>query len=211
MPGVARVNRLAEILKQAHFQVEVSTELAAAALLANRWHGAGRLRALVGVGGDGTAAALVNRTPPGLPITMLPAGNENLLARYLRLGEGPEACCRSITAGRLVRLDAARAGDRIFLLMASCGFDADVVHRLHRRRRGHIRSSSYVQPILDSIRNYKYPEFQITSTRTPPGRPAPAPATCRDGSSRSTCPITAAAWRFTAGRRLGRAAGRLHL
>ncbi|MGA2619472.1 MAG: diacylglycerol kinase family protein [Thermoguttaceae bacterium] len=175
-----RVNRLVELLEQRDFQVQVSTELAEAALAANRWHGEGRLRALVGVGGDGTAAALVNRTVAGLPITMLPAGNENLLARYLRLDEDPEACCRSIAAGRVIRLDAARAGDRIFLLMASCGFDADVVHRLHRRRRGHIRTSSYVRPILDSIRGYKYPELQITcDADDPPAGPRQTPLAAR--------------------------------
>jgi diacylglycerol kinase family enzyme len=45
--------------------------------------------------------------------------------------------------------------------MAGCGFDADVVERLHRERRGHIHHWSYVKPILDSIRTYAYPRLQV--------------------------------------------------
>jgi diacylglycerol kinase (ATP) len=156
-----RVDRLIQLLNAQGFQVDVLTDLCQVASQANRWQAAGHLRALVGVGGDGTAAELVNRTVPGVPLTMLPTGNENLLARYLRLGHTPEACCQAITAGATMRLDAAKAGDRIFLLMLGCGFDADVVHRLHSRRTGHVRSLTYIKPILAAVRNYEYPELRI--------------------------------------------------
>ena len=155
------VDHLVQLLQNNGMQVDVFTELDAVACEANRWHAEGRLRALVGVGGDGTAAELVNRTQEGVPITMLPAGNENLLARHLGLGSDPEACCRTIAAGNVVHMDAGLANKRLFLLMASCGFDAEVVHRLHRERVGHIRSWSYGKPIIESIRSYDYPELRI--------------------------------------------------
>ena len=116
----------------------VLTDLDEVAAGRTGWHAEGRLRALVGVGGDGTAAELVNRTAPGVPMAILPAGNENLLARYLGLATRPEGCCRTIVGGHVVRLDAGRAAGRIFLLMAGCGFDAEVVRRVHGRRHGHI-------------------------------------------------------------------------
>ncbi|MGA2063512.1 MAG: diacylglycerol kinase family protein [Thermoguttaceae bacterium] len=159
--ALSRADRLADLAGQRGFHVEVHADLGQAASLANQWHTAGRLRALVGVGGDGTAAELVNRTAAGVPLTILPAGNENLLARYLGLSETPEGCCQTLAEAKVVRLDAARAGQRVFLVMASCGLDADVVHRLHARRTGHVRSRSYFKPILDSIRSYQYPEFEI--------------------------------------------------
>ena len=156
-----RVDRSVVLLRERGVSAEVFTDLAQVALEADRQHQAGRLRALVGVGGDGTAAELVNRTRPGVPLTMLPAGNENLLARHLGLGNTPEALCRTIADGGLIRLDAGSAAGRIFLLMASCGFDAEVVRRLHARRTGHVRSLTYVKPIWETIRSYQYPEIRV--------------------------------------------------
>jgi diacylglycerol kinase (ATP) len=156
-----RVEQLVELLRHHGFHVEPLSDLQEVADRANGWHAEGCLRALVGVGGDGTAAELVNRTTPGVPITMLPSGNENLLARYLGLGRSPEACCETITAGTVMRLDAGKANDRLFLLMAGCGFDADVVWRVHESRQGRVTRASYLKPIVDSIRSYEYPELRI--------------------------------------------------
>lgn len=153
--------RLAELLQQQGLHAELETDLDRITEAARQYHAQGQLRALVGVGGDGTAAELVNRTPPGLPITLFPAGNQNLLAGYLRLGSTAEAVCRTIVDGALVRLDAGKANDRVFLLMAGCGFDADVVRRVHARRKGRVSNRTYFKPILESIRSYEYPEFRV--------------------------------------------------
>lgn len=122
---------------------------------------AGTLRAVVAAGGDGTLSLIANRTPPGTPLAVLPLGTENLLAKYLGATADPQQLCRTIAAGCLVDLDAGLAGERLFTLMAGCGFDADVVRRLHRRRTGHIHHLSYAKPILDSIRKYEYPELRV--------------------------------------------------
>jgi diacylglycerol kinase family enzyme len=122
---------------------------------------AGTLRAVVAAGGDGTLSLIANRTPPGTPLAILPLGTENLLAKYLGATADPQQLCRTIASGCLVELDAGLAGDRLFTLMAGCGFDADVVRRLHRRRTGHIHHLSYAKPILDSIRKYEYPELRV--------------------------------------------------
>lgn len=157
-----RVERLARLLGERGFSAEIHTDLAEAAARAEYWHGVSRLRALVGVGGDGTAAELVNRTSPDVPIAMLPAGTENLLSRHFRLSDRPETLCQMIVDGTVVRIDAGRASGRIFLLMASCGFDAAVVHAVHRGRHGHISKWSYAKPILDSLRRYHFPEIRVT-------------------------------------------------
>jgi diacylglycerol kinase (ATP) len=157
-----QVRRLVDLLGRQGFRPEVLTDLAEVGARANQWQSEGRLRALVGVGGDGTAAELVNRTQPGVPITMLQAGTENLLARHLDMGRSPEDVCQTVKTGRLLTLDAGRAADRVFLLMVSCGFDADVVHRLHRHRSGHIRGYlAYLRPILQSVRHYGFPEIRV--------------------------------------------------
>jgi diacylglycerol kinase family enzyme len=113
---------------------------------------------------------VANRTPERTPLAVLPLGTENLLAKYLEIGADPQQLSRVIAAGWCVPLDAGQAGNRLFTLMAGCGFDADVVRRLHRRRTGHIHHLSYAKPILDSIRKYQYPELRVHYA------PAAAPA-----------------------------------
>jgi diacylglycerol kinase family enzyme len=153
--------RLAELLRKRNFHTELFTDLAEATLQANRWHAEGRLRALVGAGGDGTAAELVNQTAEGVPITLLPAGNSNLLARYFHLSRDPETLCRTLAEGVAAKLDAGLANGRVFLLMAGCGFDAEVVRRVHARRTGRVSHCTYVRPIAEAVWSYEFPELRV--------------------------------------------------
>jgi diacylglycerol kinase (ATP) len=152
---------LARHLSEKGLQAEVLTcvdELVAAAQ-DHLTHG--RLRAVVAAGGDGTVSLLTNRLPAGVPIAVMPMGTENLLAKYLAVSADPQLVARAVLEGHYLRFDAGQAGDRLFLLMAGCGFDADVVRRVHQQRRGHIQHWSYAKPILDAIRNYEYPPLQV--------------------------------------------------
>jgi diacylglycerol kinase family enzyme len=160
--GRAAVDQLVELLQADGFQADVLTEIDAAAEATASLLADGKLRAVVAAGGDGTAGLVVNRTPPGTPVAVLPLGTENLLSKHFEVPADPDGVFHVIQQGASARFDAGRVGDRLFLLMAGCGFDADVVRRLHEQRRGHIHHLSYVKPILDSIRNYPYPELRIT-------------------------------------------------
>ena len=178
-PSRPLVDQLAERLTHCGMQVETLTDLKLLANATDDPVGDG-IRAVVAAGGDGTVSAVVNATHPDTPITVLPAGTENLLAKYLHVDPSPVELSQAIIHGATVRLDAGEAGGRVFLLMAGCGFDADVVRRLHAERRGHIRHLSYIKPILQSVRSYEYPELRISceaaAVRTPAsgsGRNAP--------------------------------------
>lgn len=132
---------------------------------------AGTLRAVVAAGGDGTARLVAEKTVAGTPLTILPLGTENLLAQHLELSTDAQALAMRIAAGLTVPLDAGQANGRLFTLMVGCGFDADVVRRLHHERRGHIHHLSYVKPIVDAIRNYDYPPLRV-HYRTATGKSA---------------------------------------
>ena len=157
-----QVERLSKLLAERNFRVEMSSDLSQIAELSSRWHEAGQLRAVVAAGGDGTAAQVLNHTVPGVPLALFPLGTENLLAKHYRLENRAEQVCETIAAGHVRQLDAGSANGRLFLLMVSCGFDADVVSRLHDRRGGHISRWDYAKPILDSIRSYDYPEVKVS-------------------------------------------------
>lgn len=154
------------------------TDLVQVAQKANSLTAHGKLRALVGVGGDGTAAELVNRTTPDTPITLLPAGTANLLAKQFRIPFDSVGMANMIEQGHIVRLDAGRATssekERLFLVMFSAGIDADIVRQVHRRREekykqnhksgAHISYCSYITPIFRSIASYRYPLVEIESS-----------------------------------------------
>lgn len=117
---------------------------------------------IVAVGGDGTVRNVAERFP-GIPIAILPSGTENLLARYCGIPRCGRRVAEMIAAGATRRLDVGSVGTRRFILMASCGIDADVVHQTHACRNGHIRRWNYFQPLLSSLRNYQYPELRVTA------------------------------------------------
>jgi diacylglycerol kinase (ATP) len=155
------VVELARQLAAGGFKPAMLPEIDAVAAEAERLQKTGELRAVVAAGGDGTIRLVAERTPPGTPLLVLPLGTENLLARHLELNADPVQLTRIISDGLTVRLDAGRANQRLFTLVTGCGFDAEVVRRLHRDRRGHIHHLSYAKPILDAIRKYDYPELRV--------------------------------------------------
>lgn len=168
-----RAEKLRALLTARGYRADLLTNLDEVEEKADALFRSGELRALVGVGGDGTAAELVRRTPPGAPIALLPAGTANLLAKEFRLPFDPARAAAVIDAGRTVTLDAAAADGRLFLIMLTAGIDAEIVSQVHRNReekyksgsgdRGHIGYRSYFGPTLRSIRRYPYPAIRVES------------------------------------------------
>ena len=118
------------------------------------------VRCVVAAGGDGTLLEVLNRAP-GLPVALLPLGTENLVARYCGVTRCAGTLADIVATGRLREIDVARANGRTFCLMASAGFDAAVVHRVHRRRRGHITRLSYGLPIVQLLHDYRFPMIDV--------------------------------------------------
>jgi YegS/Rv2252/BmrU family lipid kinase len=118
------------------------------------------LRCVVAAGGDGTLQEVLNRAP-GVPVAVLPLGTENLVARYCGVARCPRTLAEIIATGRPREIDVARANGRTFCLMASAGFDAAVVHAVHRRRRGHITRLSYGLPIIQLMKDYRFPPIDV--------------------------------------------------
>lgn len=169
----ALVATAVEMLTAQGLQVQVFSNLEETSALASELHARGELRAVMGAGGDGTMSVLANRMPPEIPLAVLPIGTENLLAKYLQMKD-LEQVVPALVRGAVVQLDVGRLRsavhpsrpdspimERIFLLMVSAGFDAQVIHRLHSDRQGNITQLSYGKPILNTIRTYEYPELRL--------------------------------------------------
>jgi diacylglycerol kinase (ATP) len=155
------IEKLERSLSAKGFEVLVQTDPDALQKDTERLKQAESLQAVVAAGGDGTISLLVNLLPPGIPIAILPLGTENLLAKYLNLSADPKKLAEAIDRGATLSLDAGSANGKIFLIMASCGFDAEVVRKLHASRSGHIRHWSYFRPIYNSIWDYHYARLRL--------------------------------------------------
>lgn len=164
--GRQRVERLARRLERLGFGVMIAwTPEDREALVVRSASDAG-CRCLVAAGGDGTVAALVNERP-SRPITVLPAGTENLFARHFGMTGRPEDVAETIACGRVATIDVGQTDGRRFALMAGIGFDADVVTRHHAARLGHAgamrttRRAAYVEPVLRASLGYRFPALHI--------------------------------------------------
>jgi diacylglycerol kinase (ATP) len=133
------------------------------------------IRAVLALGGDGTAACVRRHVPLQIPLLPVPMGTENLLAKYLGQSAESSDVIETLQNGVEIGLDLGRANGRPFLLMLSAGFDAEVVRRLDENRTGNITRASYLKPTLQALRSYTYPELRLYC-----GRFESAPAiTCR--------------------------------
>lgn len=122
-------------------------------------------RCVVAAGGDGTLLEVVNRAQ-GAPVSLLPLGNENLVAKYCGLRKSGKQLAQTIVEGRIFQTDLASANGRLFSVMAGVGLDAEVVHRVHARRRGHINKLHYVVPTFQALSYYGYPKLTVEIPET---------------------------------------------
>ncbi|MBB6428871.1 diacylglycerol/lipid kinase family protein [Algisphaera agarilytica] len=138
------------------------------------------LRCVVAAGGDGSVADVLNDMQTagclGLPFATLPAGNENLFAQEFKFTGKPEDIADAIVRGDTVPVDLARAADpeqpdepgRLFTLMTSAGFDADVVHRVDRWRNAtadtslkRVNRMSYAPRVVSAMLGYRFPPVTL--------------------------------------------------
>ena len=161
-PRAPQVLRLADRLAEDGWNAVPVDDLTRTHALAAQLRAEGRLRGVIAAGGDGTLAAVANCTPIGTPLVVYPLGTENLVARYFGYRRRPNAVADLLRTGQEIAIDAGMAGDRLFVLMISAGFDAEVVRRVAEARVGHIRRWTYAKPLLAAMRTYKYPELRIS-------------------------------------------------
>lgn len=157
------VAEIKSVLESGGFDVHMTTDLAALHELAVAGQTSGKLRAVLAIGGDGTASVVRNHVPLEVPLLNVPMGTENLLGRYLGQLATPEAVLQTVEDGVVISLDLGKAGDKVFLLMISAGFDAEVIRTLHENRRGNIRRTAYFLPTLRTITGYTYPPMRLYS------------------------------------------------
>jgi YegS/Rv2252/BmrU family lipid kinase len=100
---------------------------------------------VVAVGGDGT----MNEVADGLAgsatrLVLVPHGTGNVFASEFSLPDSVEGCLDLLSSGKTISVRMAKANERHFVLLASAGFDAEVVERMHHRQKNLLGIAAYV-------------------------------------------------------------------
>jgi len=137
----------------------------------------GEVSLLVVVGGDGTVraaagAAIRTRTP----LYHVPFGTANLFAREFGMDRHARTLHRAIDRFNVRWVDTAEADGEGFVLMASVGYDAEVVHDLAAHRGRSISYLSYAGPLLRQLRRWQPATMSLAVDDRPLGR-TPTPGT----------------------------------
>lgn len=170
-PNRKHVDRLMAALKSHHLEPILVWEPAERMRTLSDPNLAHWCRCIVSAGGDGSLADVVNELArygqlTAAPLATLPLGNENLFARQFGFTRDIDKLVAAIARGNAQALDLGAAGDRLFTVMFSAGFDAEVVHRMARWRAGprglrRVNRLSYLPRIITAVRCYPYPRVTI--------------------------------------------------
>lgn len=118
--------------------------------------------ALVVVGGDGAvrlAAEPAKRN--STPIYHFPYGTENLFSRNFAMDQEHETLLKAVERNQPRMIDMGNANGQSFLLMASIGYDANVVHDLSQHRGSSISHMTYLMPMARQFLTWKPPRLRV--------------------------------------------------
>jgi len=122
---------------------------------------------IVAAGGDGTINAVANgMVANGVaeaprPLALVPLGTANVLAREIGLPRRPEALAELIAAGAAGPIWPGRVGDRLFLTMASSGFDAATVAVVNPRLKRYLGRAAFAWAIAVCLWRYRPSELCV--------------------------------------------------
>jgi len=160
--GLASAHALRARLENAGFPTELFTDIDAMALRSRQLHEQGSLRTVVAAGGDGTASLVLSIIPQEVPLMLYPLGSENLLAKYFGIDLSLDQAVAMAVQLCTSPMDLFTANGKLMLLMASIGFDAEVVRLVHNHRKSHVSRWSYRWSILSAMWSYSWPRFRIS-------------------------------------------------
>jgi diacylglycerol kinase (ATP) len=101
--------------------------------------------AVVAVGGDGTMSEVADGLAGSATrLAFVPHGTGNVFAREFSLPGSVEGCLDLLSTGKTISVRMAKANDRRFVLLASAGFDAEVVERMNSRQKNLLGLGAYI-------------------------------------------------------------------
>jgi diacylglycerol kinase (ATP) len=117
---------------------------------------------IVAAGGDGTVNAVANGIGENSrAIAVLPLGSANVLAREIGLPRRSEALAALLAEAQARPVWPGRIGDRLFLMMAGIGFDAEVVAAVDPGLKRRIGRLAFLWAILQRLARHRPAELSV--------------------------------------------------
>ncbi|GAB4374321.1 MAG: diacylglycerol kinase [Deltaproteobacteria bacterium] len=142
----SRIGRIRELLSASGtpFEIRETSGPGDAVLLAREAAHEG-IPTVLAVGGDGTINETVNGLAgSGTRLAVVPHGTGNVFADEVGLPPTVEGCLALLRdEGETIGVRLGQAEDRYFLLLASAGFDAEVVERMNSRQKNTLGIGAY--------------------------------------------------------------------
>jgi YegS/Rv2252/BmrU family lipid kinase len=115
----------------------------------------------VAFGGDGLIGAVAGALhDSGGVLGVLPGGRGNDFARTLGIPLDPPAACDVLASGVIRPLDLGEAGGRVFIGIASCGFDSDA-NRIANETRAVRGNLVYAYGALRALASWRPTTFSL--------------------------------------------------
>ncbi|MEG3439384.1 diacylglycerol kinase family protein [Pannus brasiliensis CCIBt3594] len=109
---------------------------------------------LIASGGDGTVTAVASTLiGTGIPLAIVPRGTANAFATGAGLPTTIESACLAILQGATLTVDTARCNDRVMLLLAGIGFEADTVRAADRQLKDRFGIMAYIMAGLERLQH----------------------------------------------------------
>ncbi len=117
---------------------------------------------VVSVGGDGTHRAVIaGMLGRRVPVCVVPAGTENVLAKTFGLTGTVRHTVALIVDRHLVDLDIGLVNDTPFVMFTGVGFDAAVSKRVQAKRNGPFHRAGYYAVIGRMAWRYQFPRLRV--------------------------------------------------
>ncbi len=124
--------------------------------------------AALAFGGDGLIGAVGSALKHSTGVLgVLPGGRGNDFARVLGIAQDPVEACEVIAGGVVKELDLGQVGEKIFIGIASCGFDS-VANRIANETRLVRGNLVYAYGALRALAGWKPARFEVTLDGGPP-------------------------------------------
>lgn len=117
---------------------------------------------VVAAGGDGTLGEVANGlVGTSAKLGVLPLGTGNDFARCVGISENLSVAVDNLFTGKAYPVDLGRVGDRYFINVAGCGFDAAVAQRVNRGFRFLRGTAAYVAAVYQTLVTFKPVQMHI--------------------------------------------------
>ncbi len=120
------------------------------------------------MGGDGTLNSIVNelkRNKVDIPISIIPAGTANDMAKHLNISEDIEECVTKILSSTPKKMDIGKVNDSYFMNMASTGMFSNPFEATEDDKKTKLGKLAYMITGITQINKIQPIEFKIKSKK----------------------------------------------